>query len=781
MKKMKEMISVLFLATILSMVPCALHAAVVNIIPMPVKLSLQRGEFRLPSRVSIGCNSDESRIVGDYLAKKIKTSTGYVVTVSNKKGVININIDPRMQIDVEGYKLKVGPKRIMINAKTGQGAFHGVQTLLQLLPAEIESDHKVDGVAWVAQCCDVEDYPRFGYRGLMLDPCRHFITVENVKKQIDVIAALKMNTLHLHLTDDQGWRVEIKKYPKLTTIGSTRHEADGTTYGNYYYTQDQLREIVDYAAQRFVTVIPEIDLPGHFMAAIAAYPELSCTGIKTTPRIVWGIEDIVMCPGKEDMFEFLEEIFRELAPLFPGKYFHIGGDECPKKMWKTCPACQKRIKDEGLQGDEKRTAEDKLQSYVVKRVAKMLEKHGKTPIGWDEVLEGGISGNVTVMSWRGIKGGVEAAQLGHDVIMSPGSNGMYLDHYQGDSKVEPITIPSPTRSLELTYSFDPVPDVIKKAGLDKHIMGVQCNYWAEYMYSNAKMEYMMYPRVLAAAEVGWSPLEKKNFEDFCKRVDAFCVRLDNRQVNYHIPLPEQPYGSCDRVVITKDTTVTFKTSRPMRMVYTLDGTAPTANSTTYTEPIRVSHDCVISIATITPYGKMSKVRNVQVVRKKYTPAVDVKNVKPGLKMKRTMGYFQNLNKLEWSETTWETSVISALENMKVKQDDDYLVLRGEKCYAAIAEGYVNVPEDGVYYVSSRVDQVWMDGKLLIDNTGEVKALSRHDNSVALSKGLHPVKFVFIANITGGWPSWWNNLNMQMRKDSAKKFINVSNDQFFYED
>lgn len=474
MNQIKKLFPAFALMVYLGMNPVCSLAAEVNVIPTPVKLTQQRGEFILPSSLGISYNTEEGKAIAGYLAGKLKTSTGYEVNVGNKKGNVSIIINPSMKMNEEGYRLQVTAKGVVIRAKTGKGAFYGMQTFLQLLPAEVESASLVKGVKWVAQCCDIEDYPRFGYRGFHLDPCRHFITVQNVKKQIDLMASLKVNTMHFHLTEDQGWRIEIKKYPKLTSIGGYRKEGDGSIYGGFY-TQEEIKDIVDYAAKRYMTVIPEVDLPGHMMAAIAAYPELSCKGEQWTPRMVWGIEDIVMCPGKELMFHFLDDIFKEMVPLFPGKYFHIGGDECPKTSWKTCPTCQKRIVDEHLQGDGKHTAEERLQSYVIKRVEKMLEKYGKKIIGWDEILEGGLSENATVMSWRGIDGGIEAAKQGHDVIMTPGSGGLYLDHYQGDSKIEPITIPSSPVYLAKTYSFDPVPDVIRKAGLDKHILGVQCN------------------------------------------------------------------------------------------------------------------------------------------------------------------------------------------------------------------------------------------------------------------------------------------------------------------
>ncbi len=630
---------------------------------------------------------------------------------------------------------------------------------------------------WVAQCCNIEDAPRFGYRGFHLDPCRHFITVENVKKQLDLMSMFKVNTMHFHLTEDQGWRIEIKKYPKLTTIGSIRTEGDGSSYGGYY-TQEQIKEIVDYAAKRYITVIPEIDLPGHMMAAIAAYPNLSCKGEKWSPRTVWGIENLVMCAGKEDMFNFLGDIFDEIVPLFPGKYFHIGGDECPKTSWKNCPTCQKRIKDEGLQAEGKHTAEERLQSYVIKRVEKMLEKRGRKIIGWDEILEGGLSENATVISWRGTQGGIEAAMQKHDVIMTPGSDGMYLDWYQGDSKIEHVTIPSPPRYLSSTYNYNPVPDTIKTLGLAHHILGVQCNNWSEYMYTNAKMEYMMYPRAVALSEIAWSPLNKKNFKDFCRRLDANSIRLDEHNITYHMPLPEQPYGSCDKVVITKDTTVTFTTSRPIKMVYTLDGTTPTPSSTVYTVPISVSGNTIIRIATVLPTGKMSKIRTIEVEKQAYAPAVKVEAPKQGLKIKRIKGNFLKVNQLELADGTWEYTDINSLKDIKIKQIDDAATLRGANNYAAIAEGYINIPEDGVYYLSSRFEQVWIDNKLVINNEGDVKASTTNDSSVALAKGLHPIKIVFLSNIVGGWPSWWSKISIEMRKDSEQQFTEVDDSQYY---
>ena len=641
---------------------------------------------------------------------------------------------------------------------------------MQLLPAEIESPVIVNGIAWTAPCVTVKDEPRFGYRGIMLDPCRHFIPVENIKKQLDVLAMFKINRMHWHLTDDQGWRIEIKKYPKLTEIGSKRIDGEGTEYGGFY-TQEQIKDIVKYAADRFITVIPEIELPGHEMAAIAAYPELSCKGEQGTPRIIWGVEDIVMCAGKEETFKFLEDVIDEVAPLFPSEYFHIGGDECPKISWKECHLCQKRIKEEGLKGDNNHSAEEKLQSYFVQRMEKYLaEKHGKKIIGWDEILEGGLAPTATVMSWRGETGGIAAANMNHDVIMTPSGNGMYLDTYQSDYRNEPVSIGGYT-TLEKVYNYNPIPDTLVASGKDKFITGVQCNIWSEYMYNTDIMEYRIYPRILALAEIGWSQLNRKDYKDFERRLDNALVRLDEHNINYHIPQPEQPDGSCNFVAFTDKAVLEFKTVRPIKMVYTTDGTEPTPESTIYTTPIEFTKSGVLKIASVLPSGKMSKIRSITVEKQSLAPAKEVTNTTSGLEMQVTDGMFLNSSKLA-EVKDWKKSVIKDLREISsvVKTSES---MRGVNQYAAVATGYVNIPEDGVYYISSNNEEVWIDGKLLINNSGEVKRFPRTDTSVALSKGLHEIKVVFLGHIIGGWPSNWNDGSVKLRKADASGFTKIT--------
>ncbi|WP_455637568.1 family 20 glycosylhydrolase [Parabacteroides sp.] len=744
----------------------------INVIPVPVSLTQNEGVFKVSKNMAFQATTPEAKTIAEFFASKMNLATGYQVTVGDKEvsNGISLIIDESLDVNNEGYTLDVTADGAVVKAKTPQGLFYGMQTFMQLLPAEIESPVVVNGIAWTTPCVSVKDEPRFGYRGFMLDPCRHFIPVENVKKQIDVLSLFKVNRLHWHLTDDQGWRIEIKKYPKLTEIGSKRIEGEGTEYGGFY-TQEDVKEIVKYAADHFITVIPELELPGHEMAAIAAYPELSCKGEQGTPRIIWGVEDIVMCAGKEETFKFLEDVIDEIAPLFPSEYFHIGGDECPKISWKNCPLCQKRIREEGLKGDKQHSAEERLQSYFVQRMEKYLAaKHGKKIIGWDEILEGGLAPTATVMSWRGEDGGIAAANMDHDVIMTPGSQGMYLDQYEGDYKIEPVTIGG-LATIEKVYNYNPIPDTLVATGKGQHIIGVQCNNWSEYMYNTDLMEYRMYPRMVALAEIGWSPLNRKDYKDFERRLDNALVRLDAHNINYYIPQPEQPNGSCNFVAFTDKASLEFNTSRPMKVVYTIDGTEPTPESTVYSAPIEFTESGVLKIRSVLPSGKMSKTRTITVEKQALAPAKEVAKTTPGLEMKVTDGMFLESSKLadvkDWKKSTMKdlrelTSVVKSSESM-----------RGVKQYAAIATGYVNIPEDGVYYISSDNEEVWIDGKLLVNNGGEVKRFSRHDTSAALAKGLHEIKVVFLGHIIGGWPSNWNDGSVKLRKADAEKFTRIT--------
>lgn len=748
----------------------------INIIPMPQSIVQGQGKFFLSGSTVIGASTPELKTVAEYFASKMSRSTGYDVKVSDS-GAVSLVIDSALDVNDEGYTLDVTADSVTVKARTPQGIFYGMQSFMQLLPAEIESMERVRSIEWSAQAVSIKDEPRFGYRGLMIDVCRHFMEIEDIKKQLDIMALFKINRLHWHLTDDQGWRIEIKSHPRLTEIGSVRMEAEGVEHKGYY-TQEQVKDVVKYAAERFITVVPEIELPGHEMAAIAAYPELSCKGEQGAPRIIWGVEDIVMCAGKEEPFKLLEDVIREVAPLFPGEYFHIGGDECPKTSWKSCPLCQKRIKEEGLKSDKEHTAEQRLQSYFVQRMGKVVESCGKKMIGWDEILEGGLAPSATVMSWQGEEGGIKAALMDHDVIMTPGGNGLYLDLYQGDSKIEPVAIYGYI-PLSKTYSYDPVPDTLVAMNKAHYIMGVQANVWSEYLYNIDLREYRTYPRALALAEIGWTNLENKNYEDFERRINNAYVRLDAYDINYHIPQPEQPYGSCNFVAFTDTAELTFKTSRPVKVVYTVDGTEPTAASAEYTEPLKFTESTVLKIASALPSGKLSPVRTITVEKQEYAPAAEVGKTAAGLNMEVTYGTYRNMTEFESAGVKPSAEKVIKETKELVTFEKSSESMRGVKQYGAVATGYINIPEDGVYYFSTELEQLSIDGKVLIDNADEVKKFCRRDKSVALAKGLHELKLVFLGHIIQGFPSNWGDGALRMREEGDKEFTAVGADMLLH--
>ncbi len=686
----------------------------VEIVPIPVSVKKQEGFFELQKSTVIV--ADKKSKVANYLVQKIAVPTGNqlsVVSEAPKNNYISLQIDKNVK-EEEGYTLKVDAEKVLITASTDKGLFYGVQTLLQLLPSEIESPKKVSNVDWTVPNVVIEDAPRFPYRGMHLDVCRHFVPVENIKKHLDMMAMLKLNKFHWHLTEDQGWRIEIKAFPKLTQIGSKRIEGDGSTHGGFY-TQEEVKDIVKYAADRMIEVIPEIELPGHSLGALTAYPEYSCTGGPFKVRNIWGVEPDVYCAGKEETFKFLNAIIDEVVELFPSEYFHIGGDECPKERWKKCKLCQKRIRTEKLKN------EHELQSYFVQRVEKMLLKHNKKMIGWDEILEGGLAETATVMSWRGEKGGIEAAEQNHDVIMTPG-DWCYLDHYQGDYRVEPVAIGGYT-TLADSYGYEPVP---KKLSADKakHVLGTQGNVWSEYLYTPEIVEYMVYPRIIALAEVNWSKKENKNLEDFVKRLDNIHLRMDLHNINYHIPMPE---GMPEKLAFVDEAKVTLQTTRPVKIVYTTDGTNPTKFSKEYKEALKFVKNTTLKVASVLPTGKMSPVRTITIEKQSYAPATEVATKEKGLKKQTKTEYV----------------------------------------------GYVTIPEDGVYKFATDVEELYINGKILISNKGEVKRHSRHNASVALKKGKHPVKVIYNEDeIRGGWPNKWTGLKIKFRKLGTDKLMEL---------
>lgn len=499
----------------------------IHIIPEPEKILISKGSFALTEKTSIGYIGDnQAKSVTKQLITRLNRSSGFkyeIATKTNSKSSIVFIVDKKKRVNDEAYDLIIKPNQIKISASSAHGLFNGLQTLRQLFPAAIESPNTAK-TTWTIPCVQIEDAPRYAYRGLLLDVSRHFFDKEFVKKYIDMMAMYKYNTFHWHLTDDQGWRIEIKKYPLLTTKSAFRKECDGQTTGGFY-TQDDIKEVVAYAAERFITVVPEVDMPGHAVAVLASYPELSCSGGPFKVETTWGIFHDVFCAGNDKTYEFLENVLDEVAPLFPGKYFHIGGDECKKTRWERCIKCQNKIKTEGL------ADEHELQSYFIKRMEKYLQAKGKQIIGWDEILEGGVSKTATIMSWRGTKGGIQAAKQGNDVIMTPSTH-CYLNYYQGVESEEPLALKNNQfLPLQKVYTFDPTPEGFT-AEQARFILGGQGNVWAEYISTPAEAEYMVYPRALALSECLWSQPKNKNYSSFEQKIHAHYDRMVRYGINF---------------------------------------------------------------------------------------------------------------------------------------------------------------------------------------------------------------------------------------------------------
>ncbi len=535
---MKKTIAVIVLLIFLFSCSTGKHSAdevEYNIIPKPASLTRGVSPISWEKDVVLVASAEDEKNAASFLQDFLRTKN-IQATISSTSSAetkpITFQIAKEKFSSSEAYKLSINNEGVTISAGSGAGLFYGVQTLFQLITIG-ETGFRLPTV-------EINDSPRFSWRGLHLDVGRHFFPVSFIKKYIDLMSHYKLNTFHWHLTEDQGWRIEIKKYPKLQEISAYRKETvighastrtrndgtaryDGVRHGGYY-TQEEIREVVSYASARYITVLPEIEMPGHALAALAAYPYLGCTGGPYEVATTWGVFDDVFCAGKETTFQFLQDVLDEVIPLFPGKYVHIGGDECPKSKWKKCAHCQQRMKTEKIKD------EHGLQSYFIQRMEKYINAKGKSIIGWDEILEGGLAPNAAVMSWRGEEGGIAAAKQNHDVIMTP-AKWVYLDYYQDTTQQdEPLAIGGFV-PVSKVYSYDPVPSQLTPEQA-KHVLGTQANVWTEYMTSGDKVEYMVYPRAIALAEVAWSPKENRSYNDFIKRLVANGNLLDEWKVNY---------------------------------------------------------------------------------------------------------------------------------------------------------------------------------------------------------------------------------------------------------
>lgn len=712
-----------------------------GIIPAPVSVKKTPGEFILSQQTTVLADSATNKAVlflTDYIQNKamlrvqLKPNNG--TSAANNLVLTSAGTD---NLPADGYRLTITPQQIIVAGK-GAGLFYGVQTLIQLMPLE-------HGATIKLPCLQVEDYPRFGYRGLMLDVCRHFFSVEFVKKYIDLMAAYKLNNFHWHLTDDQGWRIEIKKYPRLTQIGSQRAQTvignyhdrtpqqfDNTPYGGYY-TQDQIRDVVKYAADRYITIVPEIEMPGHSEAALAAYPELGCDpNYPYKVAETWGVFHDIYCPS-EKTFGFLEDVLTEVMGLFPGKFIHIGGDEVPKDEWKKSAFCQKLMKQLGLK------TEDQLQSYFIQRIEKFVNAKGRSIIGWDEILEGGLSPNATVMSWRGEAGGIAAAQQNHNVVMTPGSGGLYLDQLQGKLNVEPLSIGG-YDPLTKIYSYNPTPAVLTP-DQQKFILGVQANVWTEYITTDNKVEYMILPRLLALSEVAWTPLANKNYSDFANtRLPNHLAWFDKHNFDYRVP---PAIGTQDTITFGTQLKVNLKSPvTGAKVYYTIDGYTPRETDMEYSIPMvyNVPPDQYRDLETIviTPSGKRSVVTHAVVYNKTPLPAVNYTGKAQGAKYQLYSGEFTGIGQLK-DAAVLDTGMVMSFNTAPFRKN-----MHG---FGIIYSGFIRIDTDGNYGFSTSSaggSSLLIDDQPVVDNDGKHGVFDQ-GGTVPLQKGYHRITIKYFDN------------------------------------
>jgi hexosaminidase len=657
----------------------------------------------------------EVRAIGEYLGASLRQDAGWSAPVREASGatladgsitLTTVGADPAL--GKEGYELAISPATVLLRAPEPRGLFLAVQTLRQLLGPQAEkqpADEPGMTARVVLPRVRIVDQPRYQWRGMLLDCCRHFMPKEFVKRYIDLLAYHKMNVLHWHLTEDQGWRIEIKKYPKLTEVGAWRGPAD-QPYGGFY-TQDDIREVVAYAASRYVTVVPEIEMPGHSVAALASYPELSCTGGPFEVGTRWGIYADVYCAGHERTFEFLQDVLSEVIELFPSEFIHIGGDECPKTRWQQCKRCQARIKAEGLKD------EHELQSYFIRRIENFLNGKGKRLIGWDEILEGGLAPNATVQSWRGMEGAIAAATAGHDVIASPTSH-CYLD-YSYDAI-----------SLERIYSFEPTPVKLtpSQAG---HVLGAEGNMWTERA-PQERVDRQVFPRLCALAEVTWSPAAARDWADFSRRMRTHYRRLDALGVRYYMSPPR--CTSADRVFTDAAEVILENPLGSGAIHFTLDGNDPTPTSPQYVDPLTLTESTTVNARTFISGGNASDVARFHFARQRPLVPVRVSTTTSGLMYEYYEGSWTHLP--DFDRLTPIAVGTAATFDLAVRKRDDRFALR--------FAGYLDVPTEGIYtfhLASDDGSRLTISAEIVVEHDGLHSATER-SGQIILQDGRHPI-------------------------------------------
>lgn len=686
----------------------------------PVKIVFEKNIFTKNEQKS-------ARIIEQMINSKTdRKGKGFKIFISTIDDAIN---------NAEGYKLDVSKDGIRISAKD-QGLFYAVQSLLQMFPN--------DGTAKLA-CVSIEDQPRYAYRGLHLDVSRHFFSKEVVKEIIAQMAYYKLNNFHWHLTDDQGWRIEIKKYPKLTEIGSKRAQTlvgnkferfplffDGNPYGGYY-TQEDIKEVVKFAQENYVNVIPEIEMPGHASAAIAAYPDLACFPSNDFKVIeTWGVFEDVFCAGKEETFQFMEDVLQEVMQLFPSTYIHIGGDECPKTKWKICDKCQTRIKTLELKD------EHELQSYFIKRVEKMLNAQGRQIFGWDEILEGGLAPNAAVMSWRGEQGGIIAAKQKHPVIMTP-EDYVYFDHNQGFSLNEPLSVGRLTTTKEV-YDYNPTPIDSLTVEEQKYIVGVQANLWSEYLTSPAKLNYMLYPRIFALSEIAWTNTSNKDYSNFTlTSVPHHLEKLERNKILYKVPSAFKAKDTA--FVASKFILDVYPTIKKGTIFYTIDGFNPDQTSNLYTKPLTITipkgEYRVVKTVQISESGLKSSITKTLLRNPELMPALNIQPKKQGLKFDYYQAFFNQTNEIDFAKPTRSGIFTDRISIKKFKEKEI-------RYFGLKLTGYIYIPETANYSFSCIADdgaKIYLDWELIVDNDGR-HWINEAFGATFLEKGYHKISISY---------------------------------------
>ena len=712
---MKTRRHVLWISFLLALATCARAenpaAAALNVVPRPATLESRTGTFLLTGETRLLAADEESRkiatLFNDFLLEQHGLQLQITGARPRSQNYISFSQAGSRGLPDEGYRLVIGAGEIRVTGQAA-GLFYGMQTLMQLLPLEIKPAIELPAL-------EITDHPRFGYRGLLRDVGRHYFSVAHIKKLLDLAAQYKINRFHWHLTDDQGWRIEIKKYPKLTEVGSY---VDDTSPGGRYYTQEQIKDLVAYAQARFITVIPEVEMPGHSGAAVAAYPQLACTP---------GVGANVLCPS-EATFTFLRDVLTEVAALFPGPYIHIGSDEVDKTWWRQSAAAQAIIKREGLKD------EDELQSYFVRRIEQFLASTGKRTIGWDEILEGGLAPNAIVMSWRGEGGGIEAVRQKHQAIMTP-TDFCYFDYYQGDPGREPLSIGGFV-PLKKVYGYEPIPQALQGQERE-YVLGAQASVWTEYISTPEHLEYMVFPRLLALSEAVWSPAAVRDYDDFQRRLPYQLGRLDKQDVRFRIP---EPAGLQDLYTATADhALVDLRSFIPgSRVYYTLDGSEPTADSPLYAMPFQVSlqpdQKKSVNLVVVTPAGRRSMVYGATFLRRSYRDASSVADAQPGLRFALFDGAFATVHSIEQG-TRAATGIANSFDLQQFGRSVNYGIR---------LDGYLKVEADGYYQFAVESD----DGSLLqigdevvVDNDGNhpSRVITGH---IPLRQGFHRIKLLY---------------------------------------